>query len=938
MTDFNYDITVPQAFRNFPRHCGFHDPKRPGGIDVDRPERELAAFLQAWLFFGLASELVGHAIEPMYFVRTSCVHGSNTIVIDPRLDNRLEELLLDRYRLLINFQNAKANAVIEDIKRKVSMAQEYLTTFEQVAAPAKSTLSHVTLSVRLLLSFATWTTKVGSRIAVCAINRYATDSSYSYTLADYDSHFPSLENIKLARLNNISQRAISRHDLSAQLLTYRMRDNGWCPQRIKSALGAALGYPVLYYISSTRRRTSPLINHQHCSEDGCVASTLLGNQLRPSHILKGCTCLDIKPPILKIAHIIQTGGIPLVRIRRIPMGQIEIDVIPCTPSSRYVAISHVWSDGQLGSTQNALPQCRLGNLGQLIAGLPRSSGPGLRLFFSLHNSIHNLLWRCKLARYPSNYEGLFWLDTLCIPTGEGYENLRKTAINMMDLVYSGADRVLVLDSGLQQVSGGCEEITVFGDGYFSSNSNLCGVQVPEYARLLEVLAHVYSCNWMGRAWTFQEGFLSRDSVLQLRDSSIMFSLMDFRVYKSFHVMSPSFKLCKGSRITVPFLYPLRALKSLFGEDANKNIARRILDIVCTGFLVLFSSVLMPLNILFGCQWGTGAITCFVPQPLVNSHPETLQEFMCDVLRHAIHGQDVTMSSNDRIFFEFKDFQELQFISTWNSLLGRSTTKPEDLPTIVANMTGFNAADISQSDDAGDRMRSIIFSFNLLPMDLLFIKGSKYGGGSNHTDRWIPRAPCDEPFRLMSNEQMRYTSQGFILDVGYNKGKSVFMLDKLTQRAQHFYLTTIPTTMCLSPFADSRPYRIEALIPDNDKLPEKSEGETCLILDCNDQDDTACIDESEIIRGARMLVVKKLDNKVYLKYDCAIRATRGNSLPSPYPRLSAAARPSSSIGFNIDADSGWPIFHAKRVPIEMTLILQHSMCHPFRCSTSCTIRL
>lgn len=74
-------------------------------------------------------------------------NGIETATIDPRLDSRLEELLLERYRLLIKYDQSRAEAIQNDIKGNICMAQKYLRAFEQVAAPATSTLAHVTLSV-----------------------------------------------------------------------------------------------------------------------------------------------------------------------------------------------------------------------------------------------------------------------------------------------------------------------------------------------------------------------------------------------------------------------------------------------------------------------------------------------------------------------------------------------------------------------------------------------------------------------------------------------------------------------------------------------------------------------------------------------------------------------------------------------------------------------
>jgi hypothetical protein len=44
--------------------------------------------------------------------------------------------------------------------------------------------------------------------------------------------------------------------------------------------------------------------------------------------------------------------------------------------------------------------------------------------------------------------------------------------------------------------------------------------------------------------------------------------------------------------------------------------------------------------------------------------------------------------------------------TWNALLERSTTKPEDLHTVLTNPINFNAVYLVQSKDAGERMNAM----------------------------------------------------------------------------------------------------------------------------------------------------------------------------------------------------------------------------------------
>jgi hypothetical protein len=47
-----------------------------------------------------------------------------------------------------------------------------------------------------------------------------------------------------------------------------------------------------------------------------------------------------------------------------------LEVVPYTPGTIYIAISHVWADRQFGSSRNALPKCQLKYLEEVISTIP----------------------------------------------------------------------------------------------------------------------------------------------------------------------------------------------------------------------------------------------------------------------------------------------------------------------------------------------------------------------------------------------------------------------------------------------------------------------------------------------------------------------------------------------------------------------------------------
>jgi hypothetical protein len=83
------------------------------------------------------------------------------------------------------------------------------------------------------------------------------------------------------------------------------------------------------------------------------------------------------------------------------------------------------------------------------------------------------------------------MDTLCVPVGMDHEDLRIQTINQMRQIYEDADRVLVLDDWV-------EELSVSSSIY-------------------EKAVRIRLCNWQHRLWTLQEAVLAQQLCIQFRD-------------------------------------------------------------------------------------------------------------------------------------------------------------------------------------------------------------------------------------------------------------------------------------------------------------------------------------------------------------------------------------------------------------------------------------
>src|SRR3954454_8774778 len=93
----------------------------------------------------------------------------------------------------------------------------------------------------------------------------------------------------------------------------------------------------------------------------------------------------------------------------------------------------------------------------------------------------------------------FWMDTLCVPIGDKYRAHRKSAIRKMGDIYNKADRVLVLDSLIQEI--------------------------PRSSGIIDKFACIHVSRWHHRLWTLQEAQLAGSLFFQFLDGAETFQDM-----------------------------------------------------------------------------------------------------------------------------------------------------------------------------------------------------------------------------------------------------------------------------------------------------------------------------------------------------------------------------------------------------------------------------
>jgi hypothetical protein len=272
-------------------------------------------------------------------------------------------------------------------------------------------------------------------------------------------------------------------------LEQRLLDDKWCPNMVRRA-GLDMGTEGLYYASLLPHFVDDQPHHGACSTHSCVAFNVESANYTVAHDAQFCdckatecshleeTCACIKPTfsVEKVRACLDAGTIPVVSLDK-RVGGCRVDVTPLQPGMKYVAISHVWSDGRGNPKENSLPLCQVR---------------------AIHHYAMGALGQSDAAEEYQSSPIYFWIDTLCVPIVP--MSTRIAAIQAMAQTYANATTVLVLSKEL-----------------------LAAAQPPTPD---ETLVRIFCSRWMSRLWTLHEGALAKDLVFQFQDSHIAYPDLD----------------------------------------------------------------------------------------------------------------------------------------------------------------------------------------------------------------------------------------------------------------------------------------------------------------------------------------------------------------------------------------------------------------------------
>ncbi|KIX99754.1 uncharacterized protein Z520_04390 [Fonsecaea multimorphosa CBS 102226] len=396
----------------------------------------LAAFVLSWLFFGVLEEFLGVKQDHAEWIVTT--EKGHQVISTSHLCERL-----DAWRTRIKQLDGKQQL---EIRAGIDLVLDHMDSMH-------NTLSQTTADI------------------IQAVQSGSGPYHSDLLPDELNLSLEVLHNtLSLARNVVLQAAPLSFSTYSKSRLVHdQLAKNGWCPSEV-SRLEQECSV-VSSYFSSRLSVLGLSAIHSKCSHWQCEAWQVDQSNYRTKHVNTLCDCTFIGLPTERIAEIIRGSQIPCLRLDR-RGNRLELVAIDQSAPIRFTAISHVWADGLGNHAANALPLCQV------------------RLIQERVNMIANQ--GSKPLAASDNQP--FWMDTLCIPVGEGFEAERNTAIAEMRTIYRISGTVLVLNNELNNIS----------------------VDRSPW----ELAARITRTAWFRRLWTLHEGVLAKKTVFQLQDGSV----------------------------------------------------------------------------------------------------------------------------------------------------------------------------------------------------------------------------------------------------------------------------------------------------------------------------------------------------------------------------------------------------------------------------------
>ncbi|CVL07318.1 uncharacterized protein FMAN_15389 [Fusarium mangiferae] len=469
---------------------------------------------------------------------------------------------------------------------------------------------------------------------------------------------------------------------SDPIISQLLERAGYCPYQVETCDREYLSQGNLglrWYLTFLDRRGIPG-DHSQCTTEKCVGYQVDESTYETRHLFDR----DCDSELISLSHgfavnlvlsCVRRGGTPLIRIDW-PFFRIFQTGVDEGPTPPYVAISHVWSEGMGNPRENALPRCQLSYL-QLSAS---KSCPDI-------DNVH------------------FWIDTLCIPVG--HEQERKQEIKKMASIYSGAEKVVVLDKSLMNTMSNTQRE--------------------------EVLIRIWRSPWASRLWTLQEVASQSLSASALPTNSTNIPTWMDRYEKlrdpaCYRMIELGAKLEDAESIET--WEKIRKLPSLplAGDRSPNKYLRALHGLWQT--LTLGRSLDNPVSASETPIAHAGEAP---PSSFVSRVDQYNKSRFFRMTANASLNSFGSLPPSHRCSNNFTPAELFRIMFT--SLTTRNLTRLEDEAVCLATTLGTDIDAILRESSPEERIRILLTSIGTLPLSILFIQSERL---RRDNCRWIPR--------------------------------------------------------------------------------------------------------------------------------------------------------------------------------------------------------
>lgn len=234
-----------------------------------------------------------------------------------------------------------------------------------------------------------------------------------------------------------------------------------------------------------------------------------------------------------------------------------------------------------------------------------------------------------------------------------------------------------------------------------------------------------------------------------------------------------------------------------------------------------------------------------------------------------------------------------FENAWNDLSERSTSKPEDILGILANLLNLSAGEVVALPYE-QRLKAIIRAHQTLPTDILYNPFAKIQDGDN---RWVPLTVGDKPFPGLYGE-IRFAPDHMILN-NSSATPVGFLVDNTSPRLEKFRL--------VDPISKEVLYI--RLVDDGANFDYKCHSgvATCYIMG-DLKASTLDRNSGKDWHGARFSVQKEEGSTLYLKYEYSLiyrhkDSPHQNNMGFDYPIIEAQ-RTTDGTNFRLDCGQSY----------------------------------